>query len=278
MLFDIQGHRGARGLAPENTLASFRLALEIGVTTLELDTVISADRKVVVSHDPWMSGKICSKPDGQPISEEEEREYILFQMPYAEIARFDCGKRGHPDFPRQMAQAASKPLLRDVSAFAEHYSIENERAPVRYNVETKSQPDGDGRLHPTPEVFVDLIWQQVETDAIGDRFTLQSFDVRTLQEARNRKLPIQLALLIGQGFQSPEEHLAAGLDELGFIPDIYSPEFHLVTSEVVESAHAKGMQILPWTVNEPHDMLRLRAMGVDGVITDYPDVAVRALS
>lgn len=276
--FDVQGHRGARGLAPENTLPAFEVALELGVTTLELDTVISADHEVVVSHDPWFASKICSKPDGEPVTPEEEQERLIYQMPYADVARFDCGKRGHPDFPRQEPRTALKPLLRDVIAFSESYARQHGRPPVRYNVETKSLPGGDGRLHPAPQAFVELVWNVVEETGIAGRFILQSFDVRTLQEARNRALPIQLALLISPGFQTPKGHLRKGLEDLGFTPDVYSPHFHLVTTEVLEKAHAEGMQVIPWTVNDAEDMLRLREMGVDGLITDYPDVAVSRLT
>ena len=275
--FDIQGHRGARGLAPENTLPAFEVALELGVATLELDTVISADHEVVVSHDPWFSSTICSKPDGEPVTPEEEREHLIYQMPYAAVARFDCGKRGHPEFPRQKAQAAVKPLLRDVIAFSESYALEHARPQVRYNVETKSLPDGDGRLHPAPEIFVELIRNVVEETGIVGRFILQSFDVRTLQVAKQLELPIRLSLLISPGFQTTEGHLDAGLEDLGFTPDIYSPDFHLVTSDVVEMAHNQGMLVIPWTVNDADDMLRLREMGVDGLITDYPDVAMGGL-
>ncbi|MCH7975317.1 MAG: glycerophosphodiester phosphodiesterase [Bacteroidetes bacterium] len=275
--FDIQGHRGARGLAPENTLPAFKVALELGVTTLELDTVISADHEVVVSHDPWFSSQICSKPDGEPVTPEEEQEHLIYQIPYAEVARFDCGKRGHPDFPRQQPQAAVKPLLQDVIAFSESYAQEHGRPPARYNVETKSLPDGDGRLHPAPEAFVELIWNVVEETGIAGRFILQSFDARTLREARVRALPIQLALLISPGFHTPKGHLRKGLEDLGFTPDIYSPDFHLVTENVVEMAHNQGILVIPWTVNDAEDMLRLREMGVDGLITDYPDVAIGEL-
>lgn len=275
--FDIQGHRGARGLAPENTLPSFAVALELGVTTLELDTVISADKQVVVSHDPWMSGKICTKPNGRPVSEGEEQDHLIYQMPYEEIACYDCGKRRHADFPQQEPQAAVKPLLSEVFAFAEAYVAEHDRPAVCYNVETKSMPEGDGKLHPTPEEFVALIWEVAEAAGIEDRFTLQSFDVRTLQEARRMDLPIKLALLVAAGFQSPKSLLQKSVDDLGFIPDIYSPDFHIVSKEVVALAHSKGMKVLPWTVNEAGDMLRLRGLDVDGLITDYPDVAMATI-
>jgi len=219
----------------------------------------------------------CSKPDGEPVTPEEEQEHLIYQIPYAEVARFDCGKRGHPDFPRQQPQAAVKPLLQDVIAFSESYAQEHGRPPARYNVETKSLPDGDGRLHPAPEAFVELIWNVVEEMGIAGRFILQSFDARTLREARVRALPIQLALLISPGFHTPKGHLRKGLEDLGFTPDIYSPDFHLVTENVVEMAHNQDLLVIPWTVNDAEDMLRLREMGVDGLITDYPDVAIGEL-
>lgn len=275
--FDLQGHRGARGLLPENTLAAFRRALELGVTTLELDTVVSADEQVVVSHEPWMSAEICSHPDGAPIAPEEAHGLRIFTMPYAEVARFDCGRRGHPRFPRQEAQSAIKPLLRDVIRLAEGY-VHHDRPPVFYNVETKSRPEGDGVYHPDPETFVRLIWEVVEHEGVADRFTLQSFDVRTLQEARRQRLPIRLSLLVEDAGLGPGESLRRGIRALGFVPHIYSPDYRLVDAEVVERAHADEMLVIPWTVNERAEMERLRRLGVDGLITDYPDLGVQWLA
>ncbi len=279
--FDVQGHRGARGLAPENTLPAFRRALDLGVTTLELDTVISEDGEVVVSHDPFVASAFCSHPDGRPVRPEDEAELLIYHMPYAEVARFDCGSRGHPRFPEQEPQPASKPTLRAVVRFAEAYARECGLPPTFYNVETKSKPEGDGRLHPPPAEFVRRLWEVVAAEGVAERFTLQSFDVRTLQEARTCRFPVRLALLVEETLlveeagQTPEERLREGLGALGFVPDIYSPDFRLVSEAVVEHAHRRGMLVIPWTVNEPDDMRRLRALGVDGLITDYPD---RALS
>lgn len=273
--FDVQGHRGARGLAPENSLPAFRRALELGVTTLELDTVVSADSQVVVSHDPWMSAVFCAYPDGRPVRPGDD--VVIYELPYAEVARFDCGSRPNPRFPEQALAPVAKPLLRDVIRLAEAWAEEYGR-PVFYNVETKSRPEGDGRLHPPPADFVGFVWDVVEAEGVADRVTLQSFDVRTLQEARRRDLPLRLALLVEDvgvldDGNAPLRHLRNGLDVLGFVPDIYSPQYTLVTPAVVEAAHERGMLVIPWTVNERADMERLRALGVDGLITDYPDRA-----
>jgi glycerophosphoryl diester phosphodiesterase len=269
--FDVQGHRGARGLAPENSLPAFRRALELGVTTLELDTVISADSQVVVSHDPVMSDVFCTYPDGRPVQPGEE--IVIYELPYDEVARFDCGSRPNPRFPEQALEPVAKPLLRDVIQLAEEYAREHGRT-VFYNVETKSTPAGDRRLHPPPTEFVRLLWDVVEAEGVVERFTLQSFDVRTLQEARIRDLPIRLSLLVADVGQGAEDGLRSALDALGFEPAIYSPAYTLVTSAVVGMARAMGMLVIPWTVNEGAEMERLGLLGVDGLITDYPDRAV----
>lgn len=276
--FDLQGHRGARGLVPENTLPAFRRALDLGVTTLEMDTVVSADEQVVVSHDPWMASAFCSHPSGAPVRPDEEADLLIYWMPYAEVARFDCGRRGHPAFPQQERQAAIKPLLRDVIRMAESHAAHLGRAPVFYNVETKSMPPGDGDLHPAPETFVELIWEVVEREGIAERFTLQSFDVRTLQAARRERLPIRLSLLVADTGQPPVESLREGIRSLGFVPHVYSPDFRLVDEAAIARAHADEMAVIPWTVNDEAAMRRLRDLGVDGLITDYPDVGMRVLA
>jgi glycerophosphoryl diester phosphodiesterase len=241
--------------------------------------VVSADGEVVVSHEPWMSAEICLHPDGRPVRPEEGEALNIFRMPYAEVVRYDCGSRGNPRFPRQQPVPAVKPRLRDVFALAEGFTPERGLPPVQYNVETKSRPGWDGVRTPTPERFVDLLWREVEAAGVAERFVLQSFDVRTLQEARRRALPIRLALLVeasaaGDDPPDPMALLDAGLAALGFVPDIYSPDYRLVTPEVIEHAHGLGARVIPWTVNDPDVMLQLKALGVDGLITDYPDLAL----
>ncbi len=267
--FDLQGHRGARGLAPENTLPAFRRALDLGVTTLELDVVISADSQVVVSHEPWMSSTICTQPDGMPVPPASRAEFNLFEMPYDRIAQFDCGRRGHPDFPEQEAMPAVKPLLRDVIQLAEAYADSTGRAPIFYNIETKSRPAGDNTFHPEPASFTELLYGVLDDEAITERATIQSFDPRTLRVARDLDPSLSLALLVGQGGGD----LAGNVESLGFTPTIYSPNYQPVDAEMVTAAHEGGMEIIPWTVNERADMERLQELGVDGLITDYPNRA-----
>lgn len=279
MDFDLQGHRGARGLLPENSLPGFALALDLGVTTLELDTVISADGEVVVSHEPWMSHEICSHPDGRPVLSREERKLNLFRMDYAEIASFDSGIRGHPRFPDQRATPAYKPLLKDVFELSESHTFGKDS--IRYNIETKSREAWVGRYCPSPKEFVERLWEVIDQAGVADRTTIQSFDVRTLQAAQELKLPVRLSLLVErpvrQALHSGLRYFRNGVDALGFLPEVYSPDHTLVTPETIRSAHDQGVRIVPWTVNDSRRMIHLIRMGVDGLITDYPDLGMEVV-
>ncbi|MFN7188669.1 MAG: glycerophosphodiester phosphodiesterase family protein, partial [Cyclobacteriaceae bacterium] len=135
--FDVQGHRGARGLKPENTIPAFLAALDYGVTTLELDLAITKDKKVIVSHEPWMSAAICTQPDGQPIEAKTEMTFNIYQMTYDEVKQFDCGSKGNARFPEQEKMAVHKPLLRDVIAAVEDHIKSFSRYEVDYNIEIK---------------------------------------------------------------------------------------------------------------------------------------------
>jgi len=273
--FDLQGHRGARGLAPENTLPAFRDALEIGVTTLELDVVISEDGKVVVSHEPWMSPVICLTPDGAPVPEDARDDHNIYQMAYEQVKAYDCGTRPHPDFPEQSLEPAHKPLLRDVIEMAEAYVADQDRGPLFYNVETKIRPRWEGTFTPGPEAFADAVLAVLRETGVERRATVQSFDPRTLIVAHARQTPVRLALLIAK---STDNGVEGNLQMLPFTPDIYSPNYDLVTEALLDAAHERGMLVVPWTVNAPADMTQLVGLGVDGLITDYPNRAAHTLS
>lgn len=263
--FDLQGHRGARGLMPENTIPAFLKALELGVTTLELDVVFSADSLIVVSHEPWMHPDFCSKPDGSAVTDADT--FLLFKMPYDSIKQFDCGLRGNPRFPHQEKIKAIKPLLRDVVEAAERYCIQHKRPLPFYNIETKIEPNWDNYLTPEADTFMLLLHDECRHLGILRRTCIQSFDVRTLQALQGINPLVKTALLVWE----KDKPMEFELSQLGYIPDIYSPDKTLVNEALIKKAHEKGMKIIPWTVNSPKEAKQLKAWGVDGLITDYPD-------
>ncbi|MEI6947398.1 glycerophosphodiester phosphodiesterase [Paraflavisolibacter sp. H34] len=266
--FDQEGHRGCRGLMPENTLPAFLHALQLGVTTLEMDAVITRDGQVVLSHEPFLSHEITTKPGGGFIPEAEERQYNIYRMTYDEVSRYDVGLKPHPRFPGQQKLAAVKPLLATVIDNVEA-RLQLSGGTVGYNIETKCTPAGDGLFHPGPAIFTDLLMQVIEAKGITDRVIIQSFDGRTLQHLHRQYPSVKTSLLVEEPDRAtPEEQFK----KLGFVPHIYSPEYTLVDGSVVAACHRMGVRVLPWTVNELPQMRALKKMGVDGLITDYPDL------
>jgi len=269
--FDLQGHRGARALWPENSIPGFLGALDLGVTTLELDVVVSADRRVVVSHEPWFSSAFSTTPNGTRVAKETERKHAIFALPYAEVRRYDVGRRGNPAFPRQQALATFKPTLDEVFTASDRHARAVGRALPRYNVELKSNPEWDGRLTPPPAEFVALVLAVIERSDAAARTNIQSFDPRILREVRRAAPSMPLAYLVGG---SEPRDVDRDLAELGLRPDVYSPAHELVDAKLIRRCHELGMRVIPWTVNEPARMRELMALGVDGLITDTPDLAL----
>jgi len=263
---DIQGHRGCRGLYPENTIEGFLKALDLGVNTLEMDVVITKDSLVLVSHEPWFSHEIAIAPDSTPIRLDNEREHRIFEMTYEETRGYDVGMRDHKRFPEQTKIAAQKPLLRDVIRAAEKHAKSENRPLPYYNIETKSTPDGDNIFHPAPGTFSDLLIEVLKEENILDRSYVQSFDPRTLQHIKKNYPEVKLVLLVENS-----EGVEANLNKLCFIPEVYSPDFNLVNEELVSFCRKKEMKLIPWTVNDKSDMEDLIRLGVDGLITDYPN-------
>ncbi|HYG20687.1 MAG TPA: glycerophosphodiester phosphodiesterase family protein [Ohtaekwangia sp.] len=266
--FDVQGHRGARGLMPENTIPAFLLALDSGVTTLELDVVITEDKQVIVSHEPWMSSSICLDASGQSFTERDEKKYNIYKMTYQEVRQFDCGSRGNANFPVQKKTPASKPLLRDVIVAVENHIKSFTIYQVDYNIEIKSSAEGDNKFHPGVEEFSDLVYNLIDQYLPMERVVIQSFDFRVLKYWHKKYPEVRLAALV-ENLRSIDSNLNA----LGFKPSIYSPHFKLLNKEKVAYLRRQNIRVIPWTVNEIADMLSLKGMGVDGFITDYPDRA-----
>ena len=267
--FDKEGHRGCRGLMPENTIDAMTNALGMGITTLEMDVVITKDKKVILSHEPFFNHEITTKPDGSFVTEAEERSLNIFQMDYETVKKYDVGLKPHPRFPKQEKRSAVKPLLSDVFDAVKSYMMTARRPYPYFNIETKCLPETDGTYHPAPAEFVELLMQVINEKQLTEQVIIQSFDVRTLQYLHKNYPSIKTALLI-EG--TDKQNFAEQLNKLGFSPDVYSPEYTIVNASLIKACHDKGIKIVPWTVNDKAEIEKLTASGVDGIITDYPDL------
>jgi glycerophosphoryl diester phosphodiesterase len=266
---EVHGHRGCRGLYPENTLPAFLHALTLGVDVLELDVVISQDQQVVVSHEPWLSARLGRGPQGQLLGAADERQFNLYELPYPLIQGCTVGEWAHPDFPEQQPVLSYRPLLREVLEQVEAACQQLGRPPVGYSVEVKSNPAGDNVFHPAPAPFLDLVVAELQAAGVLTRTTLLSFDARILQVARRAYPDLALCLLI-EDILPPVSNLFA---ELGFEPEILGPDFHLLSAELVQSLRAlyPALRLVPWTVNSPADLRLVASWNVDGITTDYPN-------
>jgi glycerophosphoryl diester phosphodiesterase len=289
--FDLQGHRGTRGLAPENTMAAFRRALEIGVTTLETDMGVTKDDVVVISHEPALYPPLV-RVDGAWL---KEAGPPIRTLTYAELSRYDIGRTDPAtpygkNFPEQRAADGERfPTLDQVLALAKS-------AGVRVNIETKITPTS-GRTVADPESFAKLVVERVAAAGMEKRATVQSFDWRTLAAVRRMNPAIETVCLTNEG--GPNDTVAprdgvpspwfGGLkldDYRGSVPALvaaagcaaWSPNFQALTRERLADAKARGLRVVTWTVNAPADMARLVDWGVDGLITDYPDRARKVLA
>lgn len=289
--FDLQGHRGARGLAPENTLAAFKIALDLGVSTLETDLAVTKDGVVVLSHDPRLNPDLTRGPDGQWIAAPGP---AIRSLTRADLERYDIGR--------------VNPASRYAAQFPQQKPVDGERFPtlaalyamagpsVRFNIETKIDPaKPDETLDPAQ--FTRAVVDAVRAAGAAERTTLQSFDWRTLLEARRIAPEIKTACLtiesnnmdtVRRASGQPSAWLG-GLDlaaEGGSLPRlvkaagcaVWSPFWRNVTTDNVKEAHALGLEVTPWTVNTPADMAALIDLGIDGLITDYPDRAQPVLA
>ena len=263
---DLQAHRGGRGLMPENTIPAMKNAIDLKVTTLEMDVVISKDNQVVVSHDPFFNDVITTMPDGKFFTKKTSLQYLLYTLPYDTIRKYDVGTRPHPDFPKQQKMKAYKPLLSELIDAAEAYAKEKGHE-IMYNIEIKSKEGFDGVRHPDPEAFSELLVSVLKQKQVVSRTTVQSFDIRPLKYLHTKHPSIVLSYLVEKAGT-----LQTQLDKLGFVPETYSPEMSFVTPELVKQCHEQGMKIIPWTVNTTDEMKNLIRMGVDGIISDYPDL------
>ncbi|BAP31574.1 glycerophosphodiester phosphodiesterase [Chryseobacterium sp. StRB126] len=292
--FDNQAHRGGKSLYPENTIPAMKNALKMNVTTLEMDLAITKDKKVILSHDAFLSPELITKPDGTYIPKDSGFYYKIYEMPYAKIQTFDVGQKKLDNYPDQKKMKVQKPLFSDIIDTCESYSRELKRPLPYYNIETKTRPFSDNIFHPEPKEFVDLMMKIIMEKGIQDRVIIQSFDPRTLEIIHKEYPKIMTALLVEkvddkklaqqqyyfkniplEKFKLYPNHLngvAGDMKFLSFTPTIYSPDHRLVTPELVQECHALGMKVIPWTVNTKERLQELKNMGIDGVISDDPRI------
>lgn len=264
-----EGHRGARGLMPENTIPAMIKGIESGANMIEVDVYLSKDGQVFIAHDPYVNTAISLLPGGHTVSKDSAKLYTWHQMNYADIRRIDVGSKGNTAFPQQQKLAAYMPLLSELIDSVEAFTSSHKLPGTIYNIEIKSNPKMDGIYQPAaPEVLVKALMEVVQSKNIGNRFYLQSFDMRPLREAKRLYPDVTIGFLTGNDKATVDENVK----ELGFKPDVYSPAFQLVTTATVEACRRHGMKLVPWTVNTKEDIEKLVKLGVNGIITDYPNL------
>lgn len=267
-LFEIQGNRGARGLMPENTIPGMIKALESGATTLKMEVVISKDKQVVVSQEPYFNHAISLSPNGEEITLKNQKKFNIYKMDYEEVKQFDVGSKPNPRFPQQEKFRIEKPLLNDLIDKVEFFVSKKKKMPKpHYNIETKLIRKGDGEFQPSPAEYVELIMDIVKAKKLENRVTIHSFDIRSLQYLHEKYPDIPTSLGIDE-----KEDFENNIKALGFNPTIYSPYLPLVGKGLVDKCHAAGIKIIPWTVNTLKEINYVKNLGVDGIVTDYPDL------
>ncbi|WP_052690599.1 glycerophosphodiester phosphodiesterase family protein [Pseudarthrobacter chlorophenolicus] len=281
--FDLQSHRGGRGEWTEESLAAFSNSLKLGVTTLELDTHLTKDGKIIVWHDDTIQANKCA--DTAPATAGDlEFPYVgdrVAELTLAQVKTLDCGYTQLPGYPEQEVIEGNRIAeLRDVYRLAEEFNAKK----VRFNVETKvedGQPGGVGMVALTKAVVAEVL-----ASGAADRTTIQSFDWSSLNLTKELAPELTLVALssgnawmqVGKPGAAPvlggididdyDGSLAKAAAAQGY--DVISPTFNSVTPEMIAEAHELGVPVIPWTVNKRADMARLMDLGVDGIITDYP--------
>ena len=284
--FDLQGHRGARGLAPENTLPAFQKALDLGVDTIECDMAITKDGVVVIHHDLWLNPDTTRGPDGKWL---DKRGPAISELTFAELQQYDVGRL--------------KPGTDYVKSFPDQQSVDGTRIPkladlfdlvkksgntkVGFDCETKVSPNERGATL-APEEFARRVIAEIRNAGMAERIMVQSFDWSTLQVIQKEAPEIRTMYLTSPNTLKPAAGNRASPWLAGFSPELHSgsvpqavhaaggkiwaPNQGYLTPAMVTEAHALGIVVIPWTVNDPAMMAKLLDMGVDGIISDRPDL------
>lgn len=273
---EVQGHRGARALRPENTLAAFEYALQVGVDVLEMDLGVTSDNVLVVVHDSDINPWICSGPKTkflQRFFSFMERP-LVHEMTLAEIKQYDCGSHFNPKFWNQVRVPGAKiPTLSEVFEMVESSDLPNAKT-VAFNIEMKSEPTIP-RAQPLPEDFARLLLATLNQHKMLERSTIQSFDHRTLKAAKAQN-PQAVISVLTEKEMGIDYATVADLGN-GLQAEILSPNFEEITNEDVQAAHGRGLKVIPWTANKAKEWQTLIDKNVDGIITDDPAALIAYL-
>ncbi|TGM99592.1 glycerophosphodiester phosphodiesterase [Leptospira dzoumogneensis] len=275
---DLQGHRGARGLKPENTWPAFEEALSQGMTTIEFDTVLTKDQKIIIHHDSESNPALCSKKDGSEIVSRS-----IYELTLSELKELDCGTKKNPKFPEQISVPGTELLtIQEFFEKVQTWERTGKRKIIpKFNIETKFPNDEQSKVsNEILEAHVNLLIKAIETAKVTDRATIQSFYLPAISLVKKKNPKIKTSALFSLtypqgaamkfGFGDSRRELVLNQTK-ELKADIISPYFLYVTDEFVSKAHSLGIKVIPWTVNDTKEMERLIEAGVDGIITDYPD-------
>lgn len=261
------GHRGTRGLMPENTIPAMNIGLSEGANVVEMDLHITKDGKVVVYHDESFNPDYTLMPDGSEIPVKERKKYTFYQMNYDEIRKFDIGTKPYPAYPQQKRLKSYAPLIGEMIDSVDQYAKSKKLPPPYYLIEVKSAEKTDGFDQPAPDEYMKIVMKVLDSKKLGNRMIIQSFDMRPLQVVHKTHPKVALGYLTSDKTTTFERDI----EKLGFTPTFYNPHYKLVTADMVKKCHDKGILITPWTVNTVAEMKAVKDLGVDGIITDYPN-------
>ena len=253
----IFGHRGCRGIMPENSIEGIQKAIDLGADGIEFDVVVNKDKQIVISHEPYMEQKYCLTPDRSKIK--QGKELNLFQMTQMEIEKFDCGSLFHPNFPEQKKLKTHKPLLQELFSKVDF-------SEVMILFEIKSEKRYYGKYQPQPDEYVDIILKEVNNYVHRKNIVFMSFDANIINELHNKAPQYKLVYLTYSPFKSVKNSIK-DLTIPPYAIGIYHPT---ISKREIKKAHELGIEVFAWTVNLYKDFERLKRYRIDGIITDYP--------
>ena len=252
------GHRGCRGLLPENSIESFEKAISLGVDGIELDVVVNKNKQLVISHEPYFQSTFCLDSSGNPIT--NEKQWNIYEMSQAEIEQFDCGSKMHPRFEEQKKIGVHKPLLQELFE-----KVDLSKTKILFEI--KSSPKEYGKSQPHPAEFIEIIFQEIANFPFKENLVFMSFDAQILEEIQRENPSYPCVYLT----YLPYKSASSFLKHLTFKPFAIGMYYPTIGKKDSKFLHSMEVKLFAWTVNSSKIQKKLIRNKVDGIITDYPD-------